>query len=151
MIQSYQETIEVLSSNSSPVSFERDCVRTRSCSGCGGWLCHCEGSPLYKIVQGGKYKVSFNANVASAAAGWIGLGLFADGVLVPGTAMLVGITTPGTYMNVSFDKVMKVCCKGNTTLTIAAIPSVLVGVPATATVTQTPTIQNANLIIERIS
>lgn len=151
MIQSYQETVEVLSSNTSPIRFERDCIRTRSCSGCGGWLCHSEGSPLYKIVSGGKYKVSFNANVTSAAAGVIALGLFADGVLVPGTTVIAPVTTVGNYFNVAFDKLVKVCCKGSTTLTVGSIPAVLSGATPASTTTQTPTVQTANLIIERQS
>ena len=136
MIQSVLEPITTLSSNSSPISFTNDDVRTKSAN-CCGWLQHSEGSPIYKIIEGGLYKVSFNANVTSSVAGTIALGLFQDGILVPGTTMLAQITTTGDYVNISFDKLIKVCCRGNATLTIASIPSVLTGdaTPGTTTVT----------------
>lgn len=150
MIQSVLEPITTLSSNSSPIFFTNDDIRTRSAS-CAGWLQHSEGSPIYKIIEGGLYKVSFNANVTSSVAGTIALGLFQDGVLVPGTTMLAQITTTGDYVNISFDKLIKVCCRGNATLTIASIPSVLTGdaTPGTTTVTEVPVIQNANFIITK--
>ena len=150
MIQSVLEPITTLSSNSSPIFFTNDDVRTRSAS-CAGWLQHSEGSPIYKIIEGGLYKVSFNANVTSSVAGTIALGLFQDGILVPGTTMLAQITTTGDYVNISFDKLIKVCCRGNATLTIASIPSVLTGdaTPGTTTVTEVPVIQNANFIITK--
>lgn len=150
MIQSVLEPITTLSSNSSPISFTNDDIRTRSAS-CAGWLQHNEGSPIYKIIEGGLYKVSFNANVTSSVAGTIALGLFQDGILVPGTTMLAQITTTGDYVNISFDKLIKVCCRGNATLTIASIPSVLTGdaTPGTITVTEVPVIQNANFIITK--
>ena len=148
MIQSVLEPITTLSSNSSPISFTNDDVRTKSAN-CCGWLQHNEGSPIYKIIEGGLYKVSFNANVTSSVAGTIALGLFQDGILVPGTTMLAQITTTGDYVNISFDKLIKVCCRGNATLTIASIPSVLTGAttPGTTTVTEVPVVQNANFII----
>lgn len=150
MIQSVLEPITTLSSNSSPIFFTNDDVRTKSAN-CCGWLQHNEGSPIYKIIEGGLYKVSFNANVTSSVAGTIALGLFQDGVLVPGTTMLAQITTTGDYVNISFDKLIKVCCRGNATLTIASIPSVLTGdaTPGTTTVTEVPVIQNANFIITK--
>ena len=150
MIQSVLEPITTLSSNYSPISFTNDDIRTRSAS-CAGWLQHSEGSHIYKIIEGGLYKVSFNANVTSSVAGTIALGLFQDGILVPGTTMLAQITTTGDYVNISFDKLIKVCCRGNATLTIASIPSVLTGdaTPGTTTVTEVPVIQNANFIITK--
>lgn len=150
MIESVLEPITTLSSNSAPISFANDDVRTRSAT-CCGWLQHSEGSPIYKISEGGLYKVSFNANVTSSVAGTIALGLFQDGVLIPGTTMLARITTTGDYVNVSFSKLIKVCCRGNATLTVASIPSVLTGAttPGTTTVTEVPVIQNANFIIAK--
>ena len=150
MIQSVQEAITTLSSNSANVLFSNDDIRTRSAS-CAGWLQHNEGSPIYKILEGGLYKVSFNGNVTSSVAGTIALGLFQDGVLIPGTTMLAQITTTGDYVNISFSKLIKVCCRGNATLTVASIPSVLTGAttPGTTTVTEVPVIQNANFIIAK--
>ena len=148
MIQSVLDPITVLSSNTSTIPFSIDDVRTRSAN-CCGWLQHSEGTPIYKILEGGLYEVSFNANVTSSVAGTIALGLYDDGVLVPGTTVLVQITTAGDYVNVSFDKLIRVCCRGNATLTVASVPSVLTGAttPGTATVTEVPVIQNANFSI----
>lgn len=148
MIQSVLEPITTLTSNSATVAFANDDVRTRSAN-CCGWLQHSEGSPIYKILCGGLYKVSFNANVTSSVAGTVALGLYQDGVLVPGTTVLATITTTGDYQNVSFDKLIKVCCNGNATLTVAAVPSVLTGdaTPGTTTVTEVPVVQNANFSI----
>ena len=150
MIQSYLETITALPSNSSPITFATDCIRTRSANNCGGWLCKSNGSPLYKILQGGNYRVTFNVNGTSAAAGVIAFGLYADGVLLPGTTTIATVATAGSYYNMSFDKVVPICCNSNTTLTVRAIPSVLSGATPAATVTQVPTIQNANLTISRL-
>ena len=148
MIQSVLEPITTLTSNSATVPFANDDVRTRSAN-CCGWLQHDEGTPIYKILEGGLYKVSFNANVTSSVAGTVALGLYDDGVLVPGTTVLAQITTAGDYVNVSFDKILRVCCRGNATLTVASVPSVLTGAttPGTATVTEVPVIQSANFSI----
>ena len=116
MIQSILEPITTLTSNSATVTFTSDDVRTRSAN-CCSWLQHSEGSPIYKIISGGLYEVSFNANVTSSVAGTIALGLFQDGVLIPGTQVIAQITTVGDYVNVSFDKLIKVCCNGSATLT----------------------------------
>lgn len=153
MIQSYIETPPItLASNTSPIAFTRDCIRTRSCNSCTGWLCHNEGSPLYKILNGGRYRVTFNANVTSETAGTVALGLFMDGVLAPGTTVIAEVATAGDYYNVSFDKIIPLCCNADTTITVGSVPSVLTGVPTpTATDTEIPIIQNANLTITRLA
>lgn len=150
MIQSVLEPITTLSSNSGVVTFTNDDVRTRSANCyCNGWLQHTEGSPIYKILDGGLYEISFNANVTSSVAGTIALGLYQDGVLVPGTTVIAQITTTGDYVNVSFDKLLKICCRGDATLTVQSVPSILTGAttPGTTTVTEVPVIQNANFSI----
>ena len=148
MIQSVNELIQILTSNTSTLSFINDDVRSRNAN-CCGFLQHDEGSPLYKILDGGIYKVSFNANVTSATAGTVALGLFQDGILIPGTTVIAEVATAGDYYNVSFDKLIKICCRGDATLTVASVPSVLTGatLPGTPTVTEIPVIQNANLSI----
>lgn len=148
MIQSVLEPITTLTSNSAAVPFTNDDVRTRSAN-CCGWLQNSEGSPIYKILCGGLYEVSFNANVTSSVAGAVALGLYQDGVLVPGTTVIAQITTTGDYVNVSFDKLIKVCCRGDANLTVASVPSILTGdaTPGTTTVTEVPVIQNANFSI----
>lgn len=148
MIQSVNEQIQILTSNSSTLSFLNDDVRSRNAN-CCGFLQHDEGSPLYKLLDGGVYEVSFNANVTSATAGTVALGLFQDGILIPGTTVIAEVTTAGDYYNVSFDKLIKICCRGDATLTVASVPNVLTGatLPGTPTVTEIPVVQNANLSI----
>ena len=150
MIQSILEPITILTSNTSSITFSDDDIRTRRAN-CCGWLQHNEGSPTYKILEGGLYEVSFNANVTSATAGTVALGLFQDGVLIPGTTVIAEVVTPGDYYNVSFDKLIKVCCRGDANLTIASVPNVITGaaLPGTPTVTEIPVIQNANLLITK--
>lgn len=150
MIQSVLEPITILTSNTSAVTFTNDDVRTRKAN-CCNWLQHTEGLPIYKILEGGLYNVSFNANVTSATAGTVALGLFQDGILIPGTTVIAEVVTAGDYYNVSFDKLIKICCRGDASLTIASVPSVLTGatLPGTPTVTEIPILQNANLLITK--
>ena len=150
MIQSVLEPITVLTSNTSTITFTNDDVRTRKAN-CCNWLQHSEGSPIYKILEGGIYEVSFNANVTSATVGTVALGIFQDGILIPGSTVLAEIATAGDYYNVSFDKLIKICCRGDASLTIASVPNVLTGatLPGTPVVTEIPVVQNANLIITK--
>ena len=150
MIQSVNEQIQILTSNTSTLSFVNDDIRSRNAN-CCGFLQHDEGSPLYKLLDGGVYEVSFNANVTSATAGTVALGLFQDGILIPGTTVIAEVATAGDYYNISFDKLIKICCRGDATLTIASVPNVLTGatLPGTPTVTEIPVIQNANLSITK--
>ena len=150
MIQSVNEQIQILTSNSSTLSFVNDDVRSRNAN-CCGFLQHDEESPLYKLLDGGVYEVSFNANVTSATAGTVALGLFQDGILIPGTTVIAEVATAGDYYNVSFDKLIKICCRGDATLTVASVPNVLTGatLPGTPTVTEIPVLQNANVSITK--
>lgn len=151
MIQSYLTGPVLLASNTSPIAFERDCIRTKSAYSCGGWLCHNQGSPLYKITKGGNYKVNFNANISSDSVGMVALALFLDGVELPGTRVMTEVRVAGNYSNVAFTKEVPICCCSSGTLTIQSVPSVLSGTTATIAplATQIPTIQNANIIIKR--
>lgn len=148
MIQSVQELPIILTSNSSALSLSNDDIRSRRAN-CCGWLQHAENTPIYKILDGGDYEVSFNANVSSATAGTVALGLYQDGILVQGTTVIAEIATAGDFYNVSFDKLIKVCCRADANLTIASVPSVLTGTtaPFTPTDTEIPIIQNANFSI----
>ena len=148
MIQSVQELPITLTSNSASLSFLNDSVRTRSAN-CCGWLQHDESSPLFKILDGGLYKISFNANVTSATAGTVALGLYQDGILIDGTTVIAEVATAGDYYNVSFDKIIKVCCRGDASFTIASVPSVLTGVTPTPTTTEIPIVQNASFSITK--
>lgn len=152
MIQSVLEPITILTSNTSAVTFTDDDIRTRRANCyCNGWLQHNEGSPIYKILEGGIYEVSFNANVTSATAGTVALGLFQDGILIPGTTVIAEVATAGDYYNVSFDKLIKICCRGDASLTVASVPNVLTGatLPGTPVVTEIPVIQNVNFSITK--
>lgn len=148
MIESVLEMITALASNMASIIFPTDIVRTRTAN-CCGWLQHDTGSPVYKILEGGLYEVSFNANVTSATAGTVALGLYQDGVLVPGTTVIAEVATAGDYYNVSFDKILKICCRGDATLTVASVPNVVTGatLPGTPVETEIPVIQNANFSI----
>ena len=153
MIESVQESPITLTSNTSALTFNNDDLRSRSANcECNGWLQHSEGSPLYQILNGGYYEVIFNANVSSATAGVVALGLYEDGILVPGTTIISTIATADDYENVKFTKVIKVCCRANATITIASVPSVPTPTtPATPIETEIPIVTNANLIIKRLS
>ena len=152
MIQSFINTITPLTSNSASVIFQKDCIRTNSCCGCRSWLCHTEGSSNYEIVNGGIYKINFNATVSSATAGVIAFALFNNGEQIPGTLMAETISTAGDYANIGINKEIKVCCKGNANISVRAVPSVPTATaPATPITTQIPIIGNANLVIDRRS
>lgn len=152
VIQSVQERPVTLTNNTAPITFTNDDVRSRS-AGCCGWLCHQEGSPLYQLLDGGYYRVSFNTNVSSETAGIVALGLYENGIIVPGTTVASTLAAAGDVENVSFDKIIKVCCRGNTTLSVGSVSSVpdFTDLTAAGVDTETPIIANANLIIERLS
>lgn len=153
MIQSTREAPISLTNNSAAITFTSDTVRTRSCNNCNGWLCHQQGSPLYQILDGGYYEVDFNTNVSSATPGVVALGLYQDGILVPGTTVASTITAAGDVENVKFTKIIKVCCRANASLTVASVPSVpdFTDLTAPGVDTQTPIIANANLVIKKKS
>lgn len=150
MIQSYISNLINLTSNDASVVFQRDCIRTNSCQGYNSWLCHNEGSANYDIVEGGQYKISFNATVSSAAAGVVAFALFNNGEMIPGTLMAETLAAAGGYANIGLTKEIKVCCKGNVNISVRAVPTVPTATdPATPIDTQIPIIANANLVIDR--
>lgn len=150
MIQSFINTTTSLASNSASVVFQKDCIRTNSCCGCRSWLCHNEGSANYDIVNGGIYKVSFNATISSATAGVIALALFNNGEQIPGTLMAETIAAVGDYANVGINKEVRVCCNGNANISVRAVPVIpSATTPTTPVVTEVPVIVNANLVIDR--
>lgn len=153
MIQSFISNITNLTSNDASVVFQRDCIRTNSCNGCRSWLCHNEGSANYEIVEGGQYKVSFNATVSSATAGVVAFALFNNnGEMIPGTLMAETLAAAGDYANIGIDKEIKVCCKGSANISVRAVPTVPTATaPTTPIDTQVPIIASANLIIDRRS
>ena len=60
------------------------------------------------------------------------------------------IATAGDYANLSIDKEIKVCCNGNSNITVQALPTVPSAITAGAVVaTQVPVIVNANFKINK--
>lgn len=153
MIQSTNEAIQILSTNTSDITFSNDELRTRSAT-CSGWLNHTEGTAQYTILGNGNccqpsvYEVTFNANVTGATAGPIEIGLKENGTPVVG-ASVNEVVVVDEYQNVSFTKLIRLCPRENVTLTIGSIPAVSEVVPAVPTVA--PTIKNANLIIRKVA
>ena len=151
VIQAVQEPEILLSSNTASLPFAVVDIRTASANNCRSWMNHNEGSAIFSLLDGGYYEVDFNANVTSTTAGVVALGLFADGVLVPGTEMDVVIGTAGDFENISFSKVIRTCCKGTVNLAINSLPTVTYSGGATPVITDTqvPIVKNANISIER--
>ena len=153
MIQSTNEAIQILPTNTSDITFLNDELRTRSAT-CSGWLNHTEGTSQYTILGNGNccqpsvYEVTFNANVTGATAGPIEIGLKENGSAVVG-ASVNEVVVVGEYQNVSFTKLIRLCPRENVTLTVGSFPAVSGVVPAVETVA--PTIKNANLIIRKIA
>lgn len=75
------------------------------------------------------------------------------GILVSGATAASTITAVGDVENLKFTKVIKVCGRANTTLTVASVPSVpnFADLTAVGVDTETPIIANANLIIKKIA
>lgn len=153
VIQAVQEQELALASNTATLPFAVTDLRTRSAINCNSWMNHNDGSALFSILDGGVYRVNFNTNITSATAGNVALGLFADGVLVPGTEMDATIATAGDWENISFNKEVRVCCKGTVNLAIGSLPTTTfsgTGAPV-VTDTQIPIVKNANINITRLS
>ena len=150
MIQSFINSVQNLTSNDASVVFQKDCIRTNSCQGYRSWLCHNEGSANYDVIEGGIYPISFNASISSATAGVVAFALFNNGEMIPGTLMVETLAAAGDYANISINKELKVCCKGNANISVRAVSTVPTPTaPTTPIVTQIPIIVNATLIIDR--
>lgn len=149
MIQALQITPEVLTSNIDNINFDTVDLRSRTAN-CCGWLQYMNGGSEFTIIGGGTFRVSFNANVTSAVAGQIALALkTGTGTDVEGTEMNAVIGTAGEYTNISFDKLIKVCPRVNTTIAVGSIPAV--GGVTPIVESEVPTIKDANLVIEKIA
>lgn len=149
MIQTIQILPQTLTSNTDNLNFSTIDVRTRSAN-CCGWLQYMNGGSDFTIIGGGRFKISFNANVTSETAGTLALALKSSlGSDVEGTEMDVVVATAGDYYNVSFTKVLEVCPRVNTTIAIGSLAAVGGATPVVAT--EIPIIKDANLIIEKIN
>ena len=147
MIQSVQEQELVLTSNTSPITFADTDLRTASANCFNGWLNHNEGSAQFNLVAGGIYEIHFDANITSATAGIVGVALYADGVKLNGAEANAVVTAVGDYSDVSISKYIRVCGRGNVTLTVQSVPSIVFD--GTATDTEIPIVKNANISIRR--
>ncbi len=151
MIESVISTPLTLTANNSVVTFNTTDLRTRAANCPCGFLQHTQGSPLYKILEGGIYEIDLSATVTSGTAGIVALGLYQDGILIPSTVSTATVTAGG-LASISFNKKIRVCCKADTTLTIGAVPTVNAGTTGTTpTDTQVPIITSAIFSISRHS
>lgn len=156
MIQTIINEPKALTSNSSPIVFDGTSIRTRCAYCCnGGWLDYENGNPNFKIFGNGYtgyYEVNFSASISSATAGTIAIGLYEDGVLIPDTVRAVTIAAANDYANVSFNREIKVCPRGTTTLSVASVPSVVTpDMPTTPIETEIPIITNASFNLDRVN
>lgn len=152
VIQAVQENELALTSNTATLNFSTTDLRTRSAT-CCGWMNHNEGTGLFSILEGGIYRVNFNTNITSNTAGNVALALFADGVQIPGTEMDATIAAPGDWENISFNKEIRVCCKGVVNLSINSLPTTTFSGSGTIVVTDTqiPIVKNANINVTRLT
>lgn len=148
MIEAVQEQELVLASNTASITFDSVDLRTNSANCFNGWLNHNEGSALFNILGGGIYEISFNTNITSATSGNVALAIFVDGTELEGSEMNVPVET-GIYSNVSAHKYIRVCNRGNASITIRSVPTITYD--GTTTDTQIPIIKNANVSIVRRS
>lgn len=148
MIQALEILPEVLTSNTDDINFSTVDLRTNSAS-CCGWLQYNNGGSNFTIIGGGLFEVSFNANVTSATTGQVALALKTNGSDIEGTEVDTQITTANSYRNVAFTKLIRVCPRVNTTISVGSLPAM--GGVTPAVVTQIPTVKDANLTIRKIA
>ena len=148
MIQALEILPEILTSNTDDINFSTVDLRTNSAS-CCGWLQYNNGGSNFTIIGGGLFEVSFNANVTSATTGQVALALKTNGSDIEGTEVDTQITTANSYRNVAFTKLIRVCPRVNTTISVGSLPAIGGVTPAVAT--QIPTIKDANLTIRKIA
>ena len=148
MIQALQITPEILTSNIDNINFDTVDLRSRTAN-CCGWLQYMPGGSDFTIIGGGTFEITFNANVTSDTAGQVALALKAGTSDIEGTEMDAEITTTGVYTNISFTKILKVCPRVNTTVSVGSLAAI--GSVTPAVVTVAPTIKDANFIIRKIA
>ena len=154
MIQTIINEPTPLTSNLSPITFDTTSIRTKCAYCCnGGWLDYEDGSPLFKVFgngYNGYYNVNFSASISSATAGVVAIGLYEDGVLLQDTVRAVTLAAADDYETVSFNRKIRLCPRGTSTITVGSVPSVPTPTtPTTPIVTQIPIITNATFNISR--
>lgn len=154
MIQTIINEPLVLTSNTSPITFDETDIRTRCAFCCnGGWLDYQNGNPIFKLFGNGYtgyYNVNFSGTISSATAGVVAIGLYEDGVLIPDTIRAVTLDAADDFETISFNKKIRVCPRGTTNITIGSVPSVPTPTdPTTPVVTQVPIIVSGTFNIAR--
>lgn len=82
--------------------------------------------------------------------GVVAIGLYEDGVLIPDTVRAVTLAAAGDVASVSFNKKLKLCPRGMTSLSVQSVPSVPNPTdPTTPTTTQIPIIVAGTFNIAR--
>lgn len=149
MIQAVQITPETLTSTTDNINFDVVDLRTNSAT-CCGWLQYNPGGSDFTIIGGGLFEVTFNANVTSDTAGSVALALKSStGSDYEGTETDAVIATAGEYTNVSFTKLLRLCNRVNTTVSVGSLSAIGGVVPVVET--ELVTVKDANLIIRKIS
>ena len=154
MIQTIINEPTPLISNSSPIVFDTTDIRTRCAFCCnGGWLDYQNGNPIFKIFGNGYtgyYDVNFSATVSSATAGVVAIGLYEDGILIPDTVRAVTIDAADDFETISFNKKIRICPRGTSSITVASVPSVPTPTdPTTPITTQIPIIVAGTFNLKR--
>lgn len=156
MIETIINTPKVLTDNDAAITYDGTSTISR-CTPCcnGGWLSYQNGSPLFKILGNGytgRYDINFSATISSATAGVIAVGLYEDGVLIPDTVRAVTIAAADDYATVSFNKLLQLCPRGMTSLSVQSVPSVITpSDPTTPVATEVPIIVSGTFNIKRIN
>lgn len=82
--------------------------------------------------------------------GVVAIGLYEDGILIPDTVRAVTIAAADDLETVSFNRKIKICPRGNTSITVGSVPSVPTPTtPATPIATEIPIIVSGTFNIAR--
>ena len=154
MIETIINTPKVLTDNDAAITYDGISELSRCTLCCnGGWLSYQNGSPIFKILGNnytGRYAISWSGTISSATAGVIAIGLYEDGVLIPDTIRAVTLSAAGDVETVSFNKKLRLCPRGMTSLSVQSVPSVINPTdPTTSIETQIPIIVSATNNIAR--
>ena len=154
MIETIINTPKVLTDNDAAITYDGISELSRCTLCCnGGWLSYQNGSPIFKILGNnytGRYEINWSGTISSATAGVVAIGLYEDGVLLPDTVRAVTLAAAGDVETVSFNKKMRICPRGMTSLSVQSVPSVINPIdPTTPITTQAPIIVAATNNISR--
>lgn len=154
MIQTLINEPLVLTSNTSPITFDETDIRTRCAFCCnGGWLDYQNGTPIFKIFGNGYtgyYNINFSGTISSATAGVVAIGLYEDGILIPDSVRAVTLAAADDFATISLNRKLRICPRGDTTITIGSVPSVPTPTdPTTPITTEIPVIVSGTFNISR--